>query len=138
MELKINHPAVILAAILQMVNGMLWYGAFSEPWLAAIGKTKDQLNPSDPVPYIISFIAALATAYVMAWVFREQRVRFVGDGIKVSLILFFGFFFFIMCTHYSFAGASWDLFWIDGGHTAINFLLTGIVLTVWKKKPKKA
>ena len=42
---SINHVAIIVAAIVFFAIGAVWYNVFSEPWLAGIGKTVDQLMP---------------------------------------------------------------------------------------------
>ena len=42
--MTINWLAVIVATVASWALGAAWYMAFSKQWLAAIGKTRDQIH----------------------------------------------------------------------------------------------
>ena len=39
----INYLAVVVAVVIQFAGGAAWYGILSAPWLAAIGKAREEL-----------------------------------------------------------------------------------------------
>ena len=45
-SVDLNYLAIILATVVMMALGFLWYGPlFAKQWLAAIGRTEDQITP---------------------------------------------------------------------------------------------
>jgi hypothetical protein len=37
----VNYGAILIAALAAWFTGAIWYGVFSKPWVAALGKTMD-------------------------------------------------------------------------------------------------
>ena len=62
----VNWLAVIVAMVASMALGVAWYMALARPWMAAVGKTREELQPSDPTPYIWSVVVQLVMAYFVA------------------------------------------------------------------------
>src|SRR6478672_11727847 len=77
-----RHVAVWIAAIAFFVLGAIWYTVLSARWLAAIGKTTDQMTSEQggsPLPYVIGFVAILVMCYTLAWLIeRLQATTFAG------------------------------------------------------------
>lgn len=65
----INYLAVLVAGLVPMVVGMIWYSpaVFAKKWLVLIGKTEEEIKKSGPgKAYAISTLASLLMSYVMA------------------------------------------------------------------------
>ena len=65
----INHLAVLIATVAGFAFGAAYYMALSRPWLAAMGKTKEEVAAAgkrSPVPFIVSIVALLIMAWVLA------------------------------------------------------------------------
>src|SRR5690606_457348 len=62
----INWLAVIIAAVASWALGAVWYMVLADRWLAAIGKTREELNSKDPAPYIWSVVVQLVMAVALA------------------------------------------------------------------------
>lgn len=64
----INWLAVVLAAIASMVLGMGWYTVLGNQWMAALGKTREDIMPDgkgSPKPFIIAGVCQLIMAYFL-------------------------------------------------------------------------
>ena len=62
----LNWWAVIAATIVGFLLGGIWYGPlFGNAWLAALGKTAADIEPS-ATPFVVSFVTSLVTAVVLA------------------------------------------------------------------------
>ena len=58
----INHLAVLIAAVAGFAFGAAYYMTLSRPWLAAMGKTREELaaaGKGSPAPFIVSIVALL-------------------------------------------------------------------------------
>ena len=64
--LAVNWLAIVLATVASMALGAAWYGVLSAQWLAASGRTKEDIDPKDFMPYVWSVIVQLVMAYFLA------------------------------------------------------------------------
>jgi len=65
----INYLAVLVAALIPMAVGALWYSPalFAKKWMALVGKTEEEMKNVNPMKaYGISFLTSLIMAYVLA------------------------------------------------------------------------
>ena len=62
----LNWWAILVATAAAFALGGLWYGpVFGKAWMAALGKTEDDIQPS-ATPFVVSFFTALITTVVLA------------------------------------------------------------------------
>jgi len=64
-----NWLAILIATIAGFAFGAAYYISLSKPWLAAIGKTKEEISAEgkgSPLPFIISIVALAVMAVVLA------------------------------------------------------------------------
>lgn len=138
--MEINYLAVLVASILSMVLGALWYGPlFGKKWMQIIGAKpmteaeKKQMQKQAMPLYLVQFLLTLFQVYVLA-----QYIAGWTDasGIENSLWIWAAF---VMPTV---AGASmwnndskeiaWSRFLIQGGYQLVLFVIFGLVLGMWK------
>ncbi len=71
---------IIIAAAACFGIGAIYYTVLSKPWLAAIGKSKDDIDPSDMSPYLITAIAQIICVGMMRHMFASAGVNTIGAG----------------------------------------------------------
>jgi len=94
MHLPENWIAFIIAVVLPMVVGSLWYGPlFGKKWMAMMNLTEQQiretLNPAKS--YGGSFIGSILTAYVLSFLITLMDMGSLTGGLTIGLIAWLGF-----------------------------------------------
>lgn len=129
MTFAINWLAVIIATVASWALGAVWYMVLANQWLAAIGKTRDQINAKDYTPYISSIIVQLIMAIVLAAVITPLfGATNVITGIQAGLLMWVGFVITSMIQGHRYEGAPWSRTFIDGGYMLGVLLVQGIVI----------
>ena len=79
----INWLAIVLATVASMALGMAWYTILGNQWMAALGKTREELMPdgkASSMPFVIAGVCQLVMAYFMLLVdalnYGNQRDRY--------------------------------------------------------------
>ena len=121
--------SVLLAAAAGFATGAVWYMIFGTAWMAAIGRTEAEIKADrSPLPFIIGFLASLATAGMLRHIFAMAGVEGVGagliGGLGVGLFMTAPW----ILTNYAFAARPRALWWIDAGHAALACTAIGTVL----------
>ena len=123
------YLAVILAAAGGFATGAVWYMILGNRWMAAVGRTKEEIEADkSPLPFIIGFLASLATAGMMRHIFAASAISGAGSGLIAGLGI--GFFMTApwILTNYAFAARPGTLWWIDAGHAAAATAVIGTIL----------
>ena len=128
----INVLAVLVAAVGGWLLGAVWYRAFGKPWLAALGKTMEELvapsgRPS-PVPFVVAFVALLAMAAVLAVFVGQSGSATIGRGLLVGFLAWLVFVVTSMSVNHGFTNQKPALTAIDGGHWLAVLLLQGAII----------
>ena len=134
-EADINLLAVLVAGVVSMVIGAVWYNVFSTPWLKATGITKKQMEGGGkPTPYIISFLCELLIAYMIAHVFFYVYTGGGGaaEGAMTGFFTWVGFAATVTAINYAYQMKSFKLFAIDAGYTLVFFTVSGAIIGAWQ------
>ena len=128
---EFNWWAILVATVVAFVLGGLWYGPiFGKAWLAAIGKTEDDIQPS-PAPFIISFFTALLTTIILAALIRSLGIDTLSGGLLLGAITGVGFIATAMASDSAFCGWGMPLFLIQSGYRVLYTILMGGILAAW-------
>lgn len=129
----LNYLAIFLAAVASFMFGGVWYSVLSRQWLAAIGKTADEVKHSAramPVLLAVTLVAQLIMAWVLAGV-----IGHLGPGqvtIRNALIsaafVWVGFVATTLVVNHGYGGQKWSLTVIDGAHWLCVLLIQGFVI----------
>lgn len=129
----INYLAVLVAALLSMGIGSMWYSPlmFGKQWLKLIGKKPKDLQKGANAGYAIAMVGFLLVAYVMS-----HFVDYAGSttwltGLETGLWLWVGFVATTTGINYAFGQRSRELWVIDAGYFFVAFLVSGALLAVW-------
>jgi hypothetical protein len=137
--LKINYPAVLVAAFVHFIIGGVWYGViFSNMFIELMHWTPQQLeevaNRSHTVDYLAAFAAALVLSYILAHFIQYTKARSVLSGIQTAFWLWFGFVVTTQLPTVVFEQRSFGLYLLNIGYQLVGCVLGGIILAVWQPK----
>jgi hypothetical protein len=126
--------AIVLAAVVSFMFGWLWYGIlFPKQWMAAAGKTQADLKAQGgptPTPFVISFVALLIMAWVLAGVIGHPGAGGITlrSGVIAGALMWLGFVATTLAVNHTFQGVKPILTLLDGGHWLGVLLLQGAVI----------
>ena len=123
----INYLGVLIAAVAGFAFGSVWYGLLGKAWLAALGKTKEDMKPH-PLPFILAFVCQLVMAWMLAGLIGHLGEITLGGAMVSAGFVWFGFVLTTMLVNHRFQSASWSLSLIDGGHWLGVLLVMGLVI----------
>ena len=129
-----NYLAILLAGVAGYIFGAVYYGMLGDSWLKALGKTKeDIMGPNGEMlytPFIISGIAALVMAFVLAGTIGHLGAGQVTlrNGMISGAFIWSGFVLTTTLVSHAYQGQKLSLTIIDAGHWLGVLLIQGAVL----------
>ena len=131
---SVNLWAVLVCVVIGQIIPALWYGAFSEQWMALNGFTMEQIkSATSPVPYLASIISTSFMAYTIAWVYTKIPVQSLVMGFLIGLLFGIVFVLFETIVKDMFSMRPLALSLINGGVSVIVYAITGAILGGWRK-----
>jgi hypothetical protein len=131
----INYLAVVIAAVAAWLASAAWYMSLSRLYVAALGKTPEQMaadrkKPGAFMPFVYAFVANIVIAWMLAGVLAHLGVGEVtlGNGVISAAFLWFGFVLTTMTVNYNFAGRDQRLLAIDASNWLIVLVVIGAVI----------
>ena len=124
---RVNPLALAIVVVANFILGAVWYMTLANPWMAAIGKTMDQLPEASPAIYLIPIAACIVNAVLLATVMQLAGENTVAGGVKWAVILWAGLVLPYALVHNVFGGFG-GLVLIDGGNQLVSLIITGAVL----------
>jgi hypothetical protein len=127
----INHLAVLIAAVAGFAFGAVYYMGLSKQWRAAIGMAKDALAANrSPVPFVVSIVALLIMAWVLAGGIGHLGPGQVTlkNGVISALFMWLGFVITTLAVNYSFGQRRPLLTVIDGLHWLGVLVIQGAII----------
>ena len=123
----VNYIAVVIAGLAGFGTGAAWYMILGRFWLAAVGKKKEDMDPS-PTPFLIAIVANLVMAIMLAGVIGHLGEVNIKTGVISGALIWLGFVITTMGVNHAFEGAKTALTLIDGGHWLAVLLVMGAVI----------
>jgi len=127
----INYLAVLVAAIVSMVIGSLWYSPvlFGNLWMHASGWTKEAMERERGKgmagKYVGMFIGALIMSLVLAHFVQWTGVDTWLKGAVLGLVTTIGFIATAALGGPLFEGRKWSLYWINVFYYAVQLIIIG-------------
>jgi len=118
------------------VLGAIWYSVMAAPWMAAIGKTMDELTReqgASPLPYIVGFAAILVMCYTLAWLMHRLQTVTLAAGLRLGAIIAIGFIAATLALNYGFEARSVTLWLINSAYVIVGLALAGAIIGGWKR-----
>jgi hypothetical protein len=133
-NLYINHLAVFVCAIANLVVGGLWYSPllFYKGWLRETKLTEEELRTVNPAKtYGLAFLFALIISYNLAFFLGDDQTT-AAWGATAGFLAGFGWSTLIFAILALFEQRSWKYIFINGGFITAYFTLIGFILGLWR------
>jgi uncharacterized protein (DUF697 family) len=130
---------VWIAAIVFFVLGAIWYSMLSGRWLAAIGKTAEQIaaeQGGSPLPFVIAFVAILVMCYTLAWMIDRMNATTFGGGMGLGAAVGVAFIAANLAMNYGFEWRSVMLWLINAVYAIVGLGIAGAIIGGWKRRTK--
>ena len=128
----VNWIGVIIAMVASNALGVAWYMGLSKQWVAAQGKTVDEVKAAtggSVTPYIWSAASQLVMAYFLAVLTASIfGATTISNAVLVGVVVWFGFMASAMVLNHRYQGHPWALTFIDGGYLLGVMIVQGIVI----------
>jgi hypothetical protein len=130
---RLNHAAVLVAAIVYFLWGWLWFSIFfSAQWTAYMGKG---MPAPSPALYIESFLLGLILAYATGIALtRRPEDQTAAQGISFALFMGIAIYGTQTLNGALYAGTPIGLWLIDTGYVIIGFAIMAAIIGAWKKR----
>jgi len=130
-SVDINYWAVLVAAIINMTVGALWYSQllFAKAWVKLIGKRHMQGGQTG---YLVSAVGALIQSWILVHFVEYAGSTTVWEGVVTGFWLWLAFVAVVMAGAYVFEGRSWKLWQINAGYFLIVLAANGGLLAAWR------
>ena len=132
---SVSYVAIVIAAVAAWLASAAWYMSLSRHYVAALGKTPEQMaadrkKPGAFLPFIYAFVANIIIAWMLAGVLAHLGAGQVTlrNGIISAAFLWFGFVLTTMAVNYSFSGRDRRLLLIDAGNWLLVLLVIGAII----------
>lgn len=135
---EVNYLAVLIAAVVAWIFGAVWYMTLSKAWVAALGKTFDQLKAegegrsraANAFPFILSFVAEFIMATMLYGVMTHTGLFGLRAGLISGALIWFGFVITTLAVNNAYPMRKAMLTVIDGAHWLGVLLIMGAVIGV--------
>jgi hypothetical protein len=130
----INHWAVLVCAIFNMVLGAIWYSPalFYNAWKKENNLTDEQLKKSNPIKtHGISFLLAYLMSYNLAFFLGDTNTDWQW-GLTAGFLTGFGWAAAIFTAIALFEQKSWKYILINSGYIIVYFSVIGFILGIWR------
>ena len=126
-----NILAIVVAAVAGFAFGAVYYMSLSRQWLAAVGRTKEDIaGKRSATPFIISIVALVVMAWVLAGTVGHLGPGQVTlkNGIISGLFIWVGFVATTITVNNAFGGRKPMLSVIDGIHWLGVLVIQGAII----------
>lgn len=131
-NVEINYLAVLVAGLLSMVVGFVWYGPlFAKAWMKEVGLKEKDVEKGPGFGYVLTLLGAFVEAYVLAHFIDFTNATTVLEGAATGMLLWVGFIAYAIGVNYIFAQRTPRLWMIDTGYFLVLLIAQGALLAVW-------
>ena len=126
----VNYLAVVAAAAGGFVFGAVYYMTLGKLWMAATGKTEENLKGGMAKPMVVTAVAQLIMAAMLGGILGHlgaEQINVKG-GLITGAFVWLGFSITATSVNYAWQRAKPMLTVIDGGHWLGGLLIQGAIL----------
>lgn len=131
--LEVNYLAVLVATVVTMILGFLWYSPilFGQAWAKKRNVKMEEMSGGGPLTYILTALTALGGSFILALLLTlgDETTWLTGLGvgalIGLSISLKIGM-------NYLFENAKLPLYFITVGYHLVAYLIGGIIIGAWQ------
>ena len=131
-SVDINWLAVIVAAVVNMVVGAVWYSRslFGKEWMKLTGRKLEEMGGAG-TGYGVAAVGALVQSWILAhFVIYAGSANF-WDGLVTGFWLWVGFIAVGIAVGTVFEGRPWKYWQVTAGNMLVVLLINGGILASW-------
>ncbi|MCF8476909.1 MAG: DUF1761 domain-containing protein [Pseudolabrys sp.] len=129
----INYLAIFTAAVTAWLFGAIYYTRLGRRWIAAQGKTMEQLAAENAgksklarvAPLVLSFAAELIIGAVIYGILTHSGLWSFSAGLATGAFCWFGFVLTTVAVNNAYGGRGMVVTAIDAGHWLGVFIIIG-------------
>jgi len=133
--MKINYPAVLVAAVVHFILGGLWYGfIFANTFVDIVGRAQleQMAAQSHWSQYIVAFVTSLVLVYILAHFIQYTGAKTVAGGMQAAFWLWLGFVATTQLPTVIFDQLRLGLSLLSIGSQSVARLICGAIPAAWK------
>jgi hypothetical protein len=132
-SVHINWIALVVAVLINMVIGTIWYSkaGFGKPWAKATGKHPGEMGNGN-LGYVLTVAGSLVQAWILVHFVRYGGALSFIRGAEIGFFLWLGFVCITSLVHQVFEGRPWRLWQINAGYFLVVLLINGGLLAAWR------
>ncbi|GAC1613937.1 MAG: hypothetical protein NVS9B12_14980 [Vulcanimicrobiaceae bacterium] len=127
---RINHVAVITAAVAFFLLGWIWYTVFKSAWMFFNNIT---VSMASPTILIGMFVIGLVMAYIVAIALSKSPDNTATDGMSFGLFMGVGLVATAMLMDFISEARPLGLWAIDAGYIVVGLAVMGAIVAGWKR-----
>lgn len=131
----LNYWRVLLAAVVTMVIGYVWYSnaLFGEMWRKEVKMTKKQMESTEGMPSMMlkSFILAMISQSVLFAILIASGTVEILDGVLLALVLGLAFNATTIAVNNTYQRRNTTLSVIDAGYQMLSLAAGALVYLIW-------
>ncbi len=134
----LNLVPVVIAGVINMVLGALWYSPLvvGKLWMRSMGKTDEELkqefsSTSMAFTYIVNTVASLLFAYVLAHLIKFSQINTFSQGVMIGFWVWLGFVVTTVIPGYMYESKPKMLYFLFIIYQLISITLMGGFLAIW-------
>lgn len=129
----VNHWAVLVAALIQWVLGMFWYGvAFKKSWRKLVGIAEGEKPKGGVLAMVASFVASLILSFVLVHVMLWAGTTAFMSGVALATVCWLGFMAPPLFAQHIYERRPANLFAINAAYWLVAMAISGGVLAAWR------
>ncbi len=132
---EVNLVRVLIAAIVSMIVGSLWYGPlFGKTWMKLMGINKNSINKSKKKgmwkSYLVMFIGSLINFSVLGILVSVFGATNVSGAMKVGFLVWIGFVLPLMLGSVLWEGKPVKLYFLNAAYQLVMLLIASAIMVV--------
>lgn len=136
MEVTLNYAAILVAGLVNMALGALWYSPllFGNIWMKAMKMNKNDMKNCKGMGlrYALAFLMGLLTVYILAHYVSYMGASTASAGAETAFWPWLGFMLPILAGTVLWDGKKFTVFAINAAHYLVAMLMAGVILAVWQ------
>ena len=133
-EIPINWVAVLVAAVVRLVIGGLWYApfAFGPMWQKTVGITQDQMLKAMPRAIAVNAVGSLLMAFILEHAVVYAQATSLLQGAAVGALNWLGFVAVVLVATNVYEQRPLRSAYVSAGFNLVALVLMGALFAVWR------
>jgi hypothetical protein len=129
----VHWIAVLVATLVGFLLGGLWFSPalFSNRWMAALGKSKEQLGKPGPA-LVLSFVVTLVTATALAVLLVIMPLTTTLGAMRLGLMIGVVFYALATASDYAYTGWPRTIYWIQASYHVLMIAVMATIIAAWR------